>query len=70
LADILLGAIGYDWNEHSTSPAKMELKQHIAHRLGRNTLRFTTSAGAPKVNIWQWQPSESTGQKRKPRPGP
>lgn len=70
LADILLGALAYEWNAHNTGPAKMELCRHIAMRMGYETLRFTTRPRSPKINVWLWQPSgESTG-KRKPRPGP
>ena len=70
LADVLLGAIAYDWNGYDTSPAKMELARHIAGRMGQPTLRFTTPPRNPKINLWLWQPSASSANKAKPRPGP
>jgi len=57
LADVLLGAIAYAWNERKGSQAKLALVAHIAQRLGWPTLRIATRPTAPKVNIWKWQPS-------------
>jgi len=57
LADILLGAIAYAWNEQKGSPAKLSLVAYIAQRLGWPTLHIATRPMAAKVNIWKWQPS-------------
>lgn len=65
LADVLLGAVGYAWNEGKNSPAKMELMAHIAKRLGRPSLRLATSPSFKRFNIWQWQPSEQSRLKSK-----
>ncbi len=57
LADILLGAVAYAWNQRQGSPAKLSLVAHIAQRLSWPTLYLATRATAPKVNIWKWRPS-------------
>jgi len=57
LADILLGAIAYAWNQRRGSRAKLALVAHIARCLSWPTLRLATRPTAAKVNIWKWQPS-------------
>jgi len=69
VADILLGALGYAWNEQSGSQAKLALGAHIATRLGWPTLRLATRPTAQKVNVWKWRPSSSSAQKTEMRPG-
>ncbi len=69
LADILLGAIAYEWNGYSSSVPKLELARYIADRSGKKSLRSAGGRGA-KVNIWEWKPSENSRGKGNPRPGP
>lgn len=69
LADVLLGALGYAWNEQSGSPAKLALAAHLAQRLGWSTLRLATRPAAHKFNVWKWQPSRTSAQKTAMRPG-
>lgn len=57
LADLLLGAFAYAWNERKESPAKLAFCSHISARLGWRTLRAATSPRALKVNVWKWQPN-------------
>ena len=68
LADILLGAIAYAWNEQRGSPAKLALMAHIAQRLGWPTLRVATRPASAKVNIWKWQPTSSTQKEMRSDP--
>lgn len=68
LADLLLGAISYAWNEHAGSPAKLAMVDYIARCLNRPTLRIATRPSASKVNIWVWRPSEESLRKSKTRP--
>lgn len=59
LADLLLGAFAYAWNQRKENPAKLALCAHIAARLGwQGTLRAATSPRAPKLNVWKWQPAK------------
>lgn len=70
LTDVLLGAVGYVWNGHAESPAKLNLIQHIEQRLGGVSLGQGTSRRTPKFNIWHWQPSAtSVARQQKKRPG-
>ncbi|MCI0476343.1 MAG: DUF3800 domain-containing protein [Anaerolineales bacterium] len=64
VADVLLGAFAYAWNERAESLAKLALVEHIARRLGWTTLRLATRPAAPKVNVWKWQPANQ--QKMRP----
>lgn len=62
LADILLGAIAYEWNGYSGSLPKLDVAKYIAGRLGEASLHFTGSRGA-KVDIWEWKSSEGSGKR-------
>jgi len=57
LTDVLLGALGYTWNESTESPAKLSLIAHIRKRLGWPSLKQSTSPSATRFNVWQWRPS-------------
>jgi hypothetical protein len=57
LADLLLGAIGYCWNDRKESAAKVALAKHIARGMGWPSLRTRTPPYATKLNIWVWDPS-------------
>ncbi len=59
VADLLIGCMGYEWNSHTdmaifpdASPFKAELYKHLAHRLGRPSLRFSTWASEAKFNVF------------------
>ena len=59
-SDILLGAIGYHYNmqhlRRDASPHKIELAEHIAHRIGVKNLKFSTfKKGLKNINIWKFQ---------------
>ncbi len=57
LADLLSGAIGWDWNgRQSVSPAKIALADQIAAHLGWSGLARETSSRASRVNIWRYRP--------------
>lgn len=59
VADLLIGCMGYEWNGH-TNPArypdasrfKVELCDHLARRLGRPSLRFSTWRTEEKFNVF------------------
>jgi len=63
LADILMGAVGFHWNdEHIKSNArlgKVDLANYIAGRLGRNSLKFTTNWNDRKLNVFFFDVSKS-----------
>ncbi|MDP1624759.1 MAG: DUF3800 domain-containing protein, partial [bacterium] len=52
LTDVLLGALGYSWNDSKESPAKLALITHIQKRLGWHTLKQSTSPSSTRFNIW------------------
>ena len=65
LTDVLLGALGYSWNESTGSPAKLSLIEHIRQRLRWPSLRQSTSSSATRFNVWQWRPSAQAQVKSK-----
>lgn len=54
LVDLLIGAVGYQWNGRQTSQAKLEFCQQLANGLGKPSLRFSTPKAEPKFNIFPW----------------
>lgn len=59
VADLLIGCMGYEWNRHTdstnspkASTYKKELCEHLALKLNRPTLRFSTWASEPKFNVF------------------
>lgn len=58
LADIIMGAVGYHWHDLHMRPEasvpKKALAAHIAHRLGRRHLKFSTPPSAT-FNIWRFK---------------
>lgn len=70
LCDVILGAVGYAWNKHEGSPAKLELIKHITNIFELPYLRIATLPSREKFNIWFWKPSaRSIARKRKKHPG-
>ena len=67
LADLLAGAVGYHWNEeHIKDTAKLGkvvLAQHIARKLGKNDLRFTTGWRDKCFNIFFFDTTKSSLKK-------
>lgn len=62
-SDILLGAIGFHYNQRhivkDASQVKCELAQYIAQKMGVKTLRFITSSkGYKNINIWLFEPNK------------
>lgn len=59
LADLLMGAIGYQWNNlhkvDGASTVKIEFCNKLAHALGRTTLASGTLPSERKCNIFNWQ---------------
>lgn len=53
LADIFIGSVGYEKEGFSTSPAKVELSNHIK----RKRLAQVAKLRAWKFNVWAWQPN-------------
>ncbi|ADU30973.1 DUF3800 domain-containing protein [Evansella cellulosilytica] len=55
LADLLIGAIGYENRDIDTSDAKLRLVQHIKNYSGTN-LRNSTRLNQRKFNLFLWEP--------------
>lgn len=59
IADILMGAVGYHWNELHVRPgasvAKCSLADHIAAQAGLQSLRTNTPRDRRDFNIWQFR---------------
>ena len=56
MADLLLGAVGHDWNCSSINKSKALFAKYVASNLGRNDLHFRSTPSERKLNIWCWQP--------------
>lgn len=54
LADILIGAVGYAWNELDGSAAKLRICEKLAAAAGMGTLAGPTALTAHKVNIFRF----------------
>lgn len=59
ITDLLIGAMGYEWNGHTdpksfphASQFKKELCRYIALKLNRPSLKFSTWASEPKFNVF------------------
>lgn len=63
IADILMGAVGYSWEGFQTSPAKLELIEHIEKTFGMK-LNQPTPYLSEKVNIWKFQLNDNKSKKR------
>lgn len=54
LADLLIGAVGYTWNDRQGSEIKLEYCAEVAKIAGLRTLKTTTTLSAEKFNIFQF----------------
>ena len=57
LADLLIGAVGYENRGLSGSSAKLRLIEDLKVRLGDQILTRTSSFGAEKYNLLRWVPN-------------
>jgi hypothetical protein len=59
LADLLIGAVGYAWNEREkaegASEAKIAFLRRLEAGLGRASLARGTAKGEKKFNVFDWQ---------------
>lgn len=53
VADVLIGAVGYEQNSLAGSPAKRSLATHIAKAYGRRDLKGTDLPSVQRFNIWR-----------------
>lgn len=53
VADIFIGAVGYEQNGLAGSPAKEALAQHVSKRFGRPDLKGTDAPSRLRFNIWR-----------------
>lgn len=59
LADVLLGAVAYSWNQRIGSAPKLQVVNHLTHTMNWPTLRISTNQNSPKINIWHWQSNQN-----------
>ncbi len=55
LVDLLIGAVGYEWNVRKGSATKEAFCRDLAGAVGLRTLRTSTPLGAEKFNIFHFQ---------------
>ena len=57
LTDLLIGAVGYAWNQRSASKAKAAFCDSLARDMGKASLCFSSAwkTSDPKFNIFNWQ---------------
>ncbi|MDK9718465.1 MAG: DUF3800 domain-containing protein [Trichlorobacter sp.] len=54
LVDLLIGAVGYAWNERQGSEIKLSFCADVAKAAGLRTLKTTTTLSAEKFNIFHF----------------
>ncbi len=54
MTDLLIGAVGYQWNDRQGSTAKLAFCNALASGLGKTTLKFATGPQEQKFNVFQW----------------
>lgn len=60
LADLFIGAIGYDLDEYNTSEHRLEFVRHVAQRVGCDSLRTHWGRGT-RFNVWKFRFPETRG---------
>jgi len=57
LTDLLIGAVGYAWNQRGASDAKLAFCARLAAGIGKNSLAFSSpwKNSDPKFNVFNWQ---------------
>jgi hypothetical protein len=55
LSDVILGAVGYCWNQQNGSPAKVAFVSHIENKIGRKLI-LSCAPNVHPLNIWHWKP--------------
>lgn len=57
LTDLFIGAVGYAWNQRSTSRAKLAFCANLAAGLDKTTLAFSSpwKSSDAKFNVFNWQ---------------
>lgn len=53
MVDIFIGAIGYQYEEYTTSPVKLEIVKYIARKAFNKDRFVSTTKNFKKFNIWQ-----------------
>jgi hypothetical protein len=61
LADVLIGAVGYAWNDLRGSVTKLRLCELLSQTGGLSSLKSSTTRRADKVNIFNFEGSERAG---------
>jgi hypothetical protein len=56
VVDVLIGAIGYQYNEVQTSAAKLELCAYLAGLMGYPNLKISTFRSEKKFNVFRFEP--------------
>jgi hypothetical protein len=59
LADVLCGAVAWEWNGRSPSPAKLEFYERLCSGLERGALRETPPSES-RFNVWRYEPRATT----------
>lgn len=62
LADLLIGAVGYAWNERDASPVKVDFVEAVAAGLGRRTLAVSTVPAESKFNVFSFPRPKYSGE--------
>lgn len=57
LTDLLIGAVGYTWNQRNSSSAKLDFCRRLAVSIDKESLAFSSAwkGSDPKFNIFNWQ---------------
>jgi len=62
LVDLLIGAVGYAWNDRNTSETKLNFVKALAHELDRGSIVSSTVPGETKFNIFSFPRPKYPGE--------